>query len=40
MVRELLSAEGIKDALAAAGAAAYLLGFFAAVEAALAKLIY
>jgi hypothetical protein len=40
MVREFFSPDGIKDALAAAAATAYVLGFFAIVEAALAKLIY
>ena len=40
MVRAFFSPDGIENALAAAAAAAYVLGFFAVVEAAVAKLIY
>ena len=40
MFHQLLSARATVDALQLAGAAAYLLGFLAAVEGALSKLFY
>jgi hypothetical protein len=40
MVRKLVSAEAVEDAVYAAGATGYLVGFVIAVEVALSRLVY